>query len=77
MEIIIRIALMFFFIQFLVVVTIMSVALLLARPKDSEWVCEPGHAAMRRSFIFVTHLPSRILRSAARLLHSMHLRSVH
>ena len=77
METIIRIALMFFFIQFLVVITIMSVALLLARPKDSDWVCEPGHAVMRRSFVYVTHLPSRILRSAGRLLHSMRLRSVH
>ena len=77
MEIIIRIALMFFFIQFLVVVTIMSVAMLVARPRDLEWVCEPGHEVFRRGFVFITHLPSRVLRSAVRLVHSIGLHSAH
>jgi hypothetical protein len=77
MEVIIRIALMFFFIQFLVVITIMSIALLLARPRDPVWDCEPGHEAFRRSFAFVIHLPSRVLRSTMRLMHSMRLRIVH
>jgi len=77
MEDIIRIALMFFFIQFLVVITIMSVALLLARPRDQVWDCEPGNAAIRRSFTFLIHLPNRVLRSALRMAHSMRLRIVH
>jgi hypothetical protein len=37
MELVIRIALMFFFIQFLVVVTVMTVALLLAMPEVPIW----------------------------------------
>jgi uncharacterized membrane protein (UPF0182 family) len=78
MEVIIRIALMFFFIQFLVVMTIMIGALLLVRPEVPVWGREPGHDALRRSLAFVIHLPSRVLRSAARLVHSMHsLRSAH
>ncbi|MGA3328580.1 MAG: hypothetical protein ABSF45_29375 [Terriglobia bacterium] len=78
MEVIIRIALMFFFIQFLVVMTIMIVALLLARPEIPLWGREPGHDALRRGFAFVIHLPIRVFRSAERLVHSMHsLRSAH
>jgi hypothetical protein len=78
MEVIIRIALMFFFIQFLVVMTIMTVALLLARPEVPMLGREPGHNALRRSFALVIHLPSRVLRSVVRLVQSMHaLRSVH
>jgi hypothetical protein len=72
MDVIIGIALMFFFIQFLVVMTIMIVALLLARPEVPLWGREPGHDALRRSCAFVIHLPSRVLRSVARLAHSMH-----
>jgi competence protein ComGC len=37
MEVVIRVALMFFLIQFLVVLTIMIVALLLARPEAPLW----------------------------------------
>lgn len=78
MEVIIRIALMFFFIQFLVVTTIMTVALLLARLEVPALGREPGHETLRRSFAFVIHLPSRALRSVVRRLHSMHsLWSVH
>ena len=48
MELVIRIALMFFFIQFLVIITIMTMALLLARPEVS--VCESwlSHSGLRR-----------------------------
>lgn len=78
MEVIIRIALMFFFIQFLVVMSIMIVALLLARPEIPLWGREPGRDALRRGFAFLIHLPTRVLRSAVRLRHSMHsLRSAH
>jgi hypothetical protein len=69
MEVVIQIALMFFFIQFLVVVTIMSVALLLARPEVPPLVHELRHQALSRSFAFVIHLPSRVHRSVARLVH--------
>ena len=78
MEVIIRIALMFFFIQFLVVMTIMIVALLLARSEVPALGREPGHEALSRSFAFVIHLPSRVFRSLVRMVHSMQaLRSVH
>ncbi|MGD1101824.1 MAG: hypothetical protein ABSA59_07120 [Terriglobia bacterium] len=77
MEVIIRIALMFFFIQFLVVMTIMIVALLLARSEVPALGREPGHEALSRSFAFVIHLPSRVLGSVVRLVRSMHsLRNV-
>jgi hypothetical protein len=77
MEVIIRIALMFFFIQFLVVMTIMTVAILSARPAVPVLGREPGQEAVRRSLQFVTRLPNRVLRSAIRLMHSMRLRSIH
>ena len=69
---------MFFFIQFLVVMTLMTVALLLARPEILTLGGESWHEALRRSFALVIHLPARVLRSVARLVHSVHfLRSVH
>ena len=70
MEVIIRIALMFFFIQFLVVVTIMVVALLLARPEVPVFGCETGRVGLKRSYAFIIHLPSRLLHSVVRLTHS-------
>jgi uncharacterized membrane protein (UPF0182 family) len=77
MEFIIRIALMFFFIQFLVVMAIMTVALLLARPEVPLLGRQTGREALRRNFALVIHLPRRVLHSAARLVHSVHsLRSV-
>ena len=69
MEDVIRIALMLFFIQFLVVTTIMTVALLLARPEVPVLGSEAGRGAISRSFVFVIHLPSQILRSVVRLMH--------
>ncbi|MGA2985621.1 MAG: hypothetical protein ABSG32_17555 [Terriglobia bacterium] len=68
MGLIIRIALMFFFIQFLVVVTITTVALLLARPEVPVLGHEYGRGAVSRSFAFVIHLPSQVLRSVLRLM---------
>jgi hypothetical protein len=77
MEVIIRIALIFFFIQFLVVMTIMTVALLLARPEVPALGREIRHQAISRSYAFVIHLPSRVYRSVARLVHFAHsVRSV-
>jgi len=78
MELIIRLVLMFVFIQFLVVMTIMTVALLLARPEVPLLGCEPGHEAIRRSYECLIHLPLRTIRSVGRWVHSMRLlRSAH
>jgi len=73
MEVIIRVVLMFFFVQFLVVTIMMVVALLLARLEVPPLGRESGHAALRRSLAFVIHLPSQVLRSVTRLMHFMHL----
>ena len=77
MEVIVRIVLMYIFIQFLVVMTILSVALLLARPELPVSGGELGYVALSRSFAFVIHLPSRVRRSVVRLAHSMHLPRFH
>jgi hypothetical protein len=77
MEVIIQVALMLFFIQFLVVVTIMVVALLLARPEVPVFGREPSHEALKRSYALVIHLPGRVIRSVARVVHSVHMPSVH
>ncbi len=77
MEVIIQIALMFFFIQFLVVMIIMTVALLLARPEVPALGRETRHKGLSRSYAFIIHLPSRVYRSVARLVHFAHsVRSV-
>jgi hypothetical protein len=75
MEVIIRIAGLFFFIQFVVVMTIMSVALVLARAEVPTLGRGFGHNPLSQGFAFATHLPIRVLRSIVRLLHSMHLRN--
>ena len=72
MEVVIRVALMFFLVQFLVVLTIMIVALLLARPEVPMCGRESGQDALRRIFAFIIHLPSRIVRSLVRRARSMH-----
>jgi hypothetical protein len=78
MEVIIRMVLMFFFIQFLVVMTIMTVALLLARPEVPALGRELGYGALKRRFARAVHFPSRVRRSVVRLVHTAHsLRSVH
>jgi hypothetical protein len=78
MEVIIRMVLMFFFIQFVVVMTIMTVALLLARPEVPALGRELGYDALKRSFARAVHFPGRVRRSVGRLAHSAHsLRSVH
>jgi hypothetical protein len=68
MEFIIRMTLMFFFVQFLVVSTIMVVALLLARTEGV--VSQPGPNVLSRSFVSVANWPSRIVRSVVRLVRS-------
>jgi hypothetical protein len=78
MEVIIRMVLMFFFIQFVVVMTIMTVALLLARPEVPALGSELRYGALKRRFAGAVHFPRRIRRSVGRLMHSAHsLRSVH
>ena len=72
MGIIIRVALVFFFVQFLVVMTIMTVAVLLARLEIAGWCRAPGHETLKRSLSVVVHLPSRIFRAVARLVYSIH-----
>jgi len=75
MELVIRIALMFFFIQFLVLMTIMTVTLLMARPGVPVWRHEPSRAVLMRSVAFAIHLPGRGFRSVVRRVQSMHLHS--
>lgn len=72
MEVIIRIALMFFFIQFLVVTSVMVMALLLARPEVPVLGRESGRQGLRRTFAFAVHLPSRAVRSLVRAAHRAH-----
>jgi hypothetical protein len=72
MEVIIRIALMFFFIQFLVVVSIMIVALLVAQLEAPVLGHGFGQDALRRSFGMAIHLPGRAFRSVVRRVHSIH-----
>ena len=76
MEVILRIVLMFIFVQFIVVMTIMSVALLVVRPEHPVFGGEPGCQTLRRSFDFVVHLPSRVRRSVVRLANFIPWRSV-
>ena len=75
MELVIRIALMFFFIQFLVVVTVMAVALLLAMPEVPIVGSELDIAWLKRSVVLALHLPSRGFRSVARRVQSTHVHS--
>lgn len=72
MQVVIRIALIFFLIQFVVVLTLLIVALLLTRPEVPLWGRKPGRDAFRRSLRFVVHLPKRALRSLARRVRGMH-----
>jgi hypothetical protein len=74
---IIRVILMFFFIQFLILITIMAVALLSARQEVLGLGRESRREPRRPSSAFVTHLPRRVLRSVVRLVQSIHPRSVH
>jgi hypothetical protein len=66
-ELIIRIALMFFLIQFLVVLTIMVVALLVARPEAPLLGREAGREALLRAMAFLISLPGRAVRVVVRL----------
>ena len=71
MEVVIRVVLMFFLIQFLVVLTLLTVALLLARPEVPLWDRKPRHDSLRRSSPFVIHLLVPLGRWLGRLLHSL------
>jgi len=77
MEAIRRVALMLFFVQFLVVISIMILALLLGRPEAATLGRELGYYTFRRSCGFVIRLPSRVFRYALRRVHSRHPHSVH
>ena len=77
MEVIIQLALMFFFIQFLVVAILMAVALLMARPEARLFGHSAGHSTLRRAIAYALHLPGRVLHSLGRRVQSMRLRSVH
>jgi len=74
-ELVIRIALMFFFIQFLVLITIMSVALMRARPEVP--VCRSGVSTggPKRSQASALHLPSVGFRAIAKRVRSVHYRN--
>jgi hypothetical protein len=72
MEVVIRVALMFFLIQFLVVLTIMIVALLLARPEVPLWGRESWQGAPSRGLALIIHVPSRVVRFLVRRAQSMH-----
>jgi hypothetical protein len=77
MELVIRIGLMFFFLQFLVITTVMSVAMLMARPETPVQAREPGRAVLKRWIAATLHLPARGFGAVRRRVHSMRLRSVH
>ena len=77
MELIIRIILMFILVHFLVVMSIMVLALLLARPEVPVLGREPNREALARSYAFMLRLPSRTVRSVVRLVNWMRPRSVH
>ena len=66
-EFIIRVAIVFFLIQFLVVLTIMVVALLVSRPEAPLLRHEPGREALVRTLVFLSSLPRRALRAVVRL----------
>jgi hypothetical protein len=72
MEVVIRIALMFFFVQFLVITTLMVIALLMARPEVPTLGREPWQDTLKRILRYTIHIPSRIFRSLLRLMHHMH-----
>jgi hypothetical protein len=72
MNFIIQITLAFFLIQFLLVLTIMVVALLIAQPEVPLFGLGSGRGALSRSFIFVVALPGRMLRMSARLVRLVH-----
>jgi len=71
-ELVIRIALMFLFIQFLVVITIMTVGILLARAEVPVCEFEGGHAGPKRLAASALHLPRVGFKSIAKWVQSMY-----
>jgi hypothetical protein len=74
MEAIGRVALMLFFVEFVVIIAIMIVALLIARREASTRGRGSALDPLRRRWRFVIRLPGRVLRYALRRVRSMHLR---
>ena len=68
MNMIIRIALMIFLIQYLVILTVLVATLMTARPEVPILGRESGHEALVRSFVLVSTLPRRTTQFAARLV---------
>ena len=66
MAVVIRIFLVFLFIQLLVLTVIMSVGLILARADVPVWRHEGGRQPGKRTLATVIHLPGRFLRSVLR-----------
>jgi hypothetical protein len=68
MDLILQIALTFFLIQFLVILTIMVVALLIVQPEVPIPGLGCGREALARSLTFVVGLPGRMWRTAVWLV---------
>jgi magnesium-transporting ATPase (P-type) len=66
-NLIIRVALLFFLIQFLVVLTIMVVALLVARPEAALLGRKTGRKAFLRALAYLISVRGRALRVVVRL----------
>jgi hypothetical protein len=65
---IIQTVLMFFFFQFLVILSVLMAAILVVRPDVRLLGREPGQPAPRRSWALAMGLPGRTLRSAVRVV---------
>ena len=72
MEVVIRVALMLFFIQFVVMIGVMVVAILVAQPEVPLVGREPAPGALWRGSAYAIRLPGRAARSAARVLRAAH-----
>ena len=77
MEFVIRVAVVFVLIQFLVVMSIMIVTLLLAQREVSTRGRESGQDAPRPDRPVFIHQPNRVHRSWLRLVRFLRPRSVH
>ncbi len=76
-ELAIRIVLMFFFIQFLVVMTMMSIVLLRTHPEVPICGLGQSHRGLNHSLPSMVALPGRGLRSIVRTAKSIRLRDKH
>jgi hypothetical protein len=76
-ELAIRVALMFFFIQFVVVMAMMSVAMLRARSEVPAGRMPSGSRTLHRPVALAANLPGGGLRSILRKAKSIRLRDVY